>query len=136
MILDPKILPIRNENNKIPEDTLFNILKIYEYGNAKDIDKLPSPYICEKDGSYWTTWNRVLEIRTFLKQDKTNMNAKEEAIKLIDEINFEANGDLDGYFDNGKRIAIAILKKDYTIQQKTRLIEALKNLTLEEYEPN
>lgn len=63
------------------------------------------------------------------------MNAKQEAINLIDEINNEANGDLDGYFDNGKRIALAILKKDYTIQQKTRIIDALKSLTLKEYEP-
>lgn len=121
------------KKKQLPTPFINCIAVVYERGSFNDIDKLPNEIIGDPITGAWTTWTEVLNSKSLFY--KTNMNAKQEAINLIDEINNEANGDLDGYFDNGKKIALAILKKDYTIQQKTRIIDALKSLTLEEYEP-
>ncbi len=65
-------MPIRNEQNKIPDTVLANILKVYEFGKKKDLKKIPNEFICMRNGDFWTTWSKVFEMRDFLKRQKKN----------------------------------------------------------------
>lgn len=54
---------ICTEGNKIPEQVLIDILGVYEFGEEEHLSKLPNNLICQRDGSFWTTWDRVFKIR-------------------------------------------------------------------------
>ena len=59
-----------NKQNALPEHILTSILNVYEFGRKEDIEKLPNNLICMSNGDFWTTWDRVIEIRETLKKDE------------------------------------------------------------------
>ena len=71
-VLEPKIIPIRNEYNKIPHQQLLDILRVFSYAKREDIKKLPNNFICRYNGDFWTTWDEVLDIRDKIEKEKNN----------------------------------------------------------------
>ena len=61
--ISPPIVRTCSKENAIPDQVLVDILNVYRFGRKEDIPKLPNNLICQIDGSFWTTWDRVLEIR-------------------------------------------------------------------------
>ncbi len=57
------------EANAIPDVVLKNILMVYEVGRKKDIAKLPNNLICLRNGDFWTTWDKVIEMREKIKEE-------------------------------------------------------------------
>jgi hypothetical protein len=56
------------KENMIPDDVLINILKIYAFGEKEDIKKLPNNLVCLENGDFWTTWDKIIEIREMHKK--------------------------------------------------------------------
>ena len=57
-----------NKDNAIPDQVLRDILSVYEFGELSQLGDLPD-LICQRDGSFWTTWSRVIEIRNSIRKD-------------------------------------------------------------------
>ena len=74
MYVISKILQKRSKKNKIPDNVLTDILRIYEFGVSGHLKTIPNNIICDTDGSFWTTWNKILEIRSEIKQQKGGEN--------------------------------------------------------------
>lgn len=62
-------MPNRNEQNRIPYEVLVNILKVYEFGKKKDLNRLPNDFICLRNGNFWTTWSEVFQIRDGIQKE-------------------------------------------------------------------
>lgn len=56
-------LRICSESNKLPDSVLIDILSVYEFGKQEDLKKMPNNLICKNNGDFWTTWERIFEIR-------------------------------------------------------------------------
>ena len=66
---------MNNKHKYIPDQVLIDILKVYEFGRQKDIKNLPNNLICERNGEWCTTWDRVLEIREQNKEIRKEYEA-------------------------------------------------------------
>ena len=86
-ILDPKIIPIRNDRNKIPREQLADILRVFSYAKREDIKELPSNFICKRNGDFWTTWDEVLDIRDIILNEKELIRKRQ--ISLISDKPFD-----------------------------------------------
>ena len=63
-----------SKENQIPDQVLIDILSVYEFGKKEEIKELPNNLICQRNGDFWTTWDRVIEIRKKLKERHRNIN--------------------------------------------------------------
>ena len=69
------------KENKIPDQVLIDILRIYEFGREEDLILLKETMgevgnlVCMRSGDFWTTWGRIFEIR------QHNQSFKKDAAK-------------------------------------------------------
>ena len=57
----------RLAENKIPDKVLTDILLVFKFGKVEDLNEIPNNLIRDTDGRFWTTWDKVFEIRNRLK---------------------------------------------------------------------
>jgi len=57
----------RLAENKIPNNVLTNILLVFKFGKVEDLNEIPNNLIRDTDGRFWTTWDKVFEIRDRLE---------------------------------------------------------------------
>lgn len=55
---------------KIPESVLVDLLLVYENGSEDMLNHLQNSFICDFDGNFWTTWEKVFEIRSRIRKCK------------------------------------------------------------------
>lgn len=63
-------IPTCTKENAIPDSVLINILSVYEFGTKEGLSEAPNNLVCQSNGSFWTTWDRIFEIRSKLKSMK------------------------------------------------------------------
>jgi len=64
----------RLTENKIPDKVLTDILLVFKFGKVEDLNDNPNNLIRDIDGRFWTTWDKVFEIRDRLKNWKMDTN--------------------------------------------------------------
>ena len=58
-----------SDENKIPDQVLIDVLRIYEFGTEEDLRRHLANMgevgglVCERGGNFWATWGRIFEIR-------------------------------------------------------------------------
>ena len=97
-ILSGPTLRVLSKQNALPDDVLLSILEVYEFGKMSEVEKIPiirnvedhniredlkykenkvmpNNLICQFNGNFWTTWDKVMEIREYLKAKKKEKNS-------------------------------------------------------------
>ena len=64
----------------IPPNVVGKILEVYEKGTLKDLAKLPNNIISAEDGSFWTTWNFILWLKSQIKKTPILFTVRGEPI--------------------------------------------------------
>lgn len=74
--------PRLSKETMIPDRVLLDILRVFTFGEEKVVPQLPNNLICQADGSFWTTWEKVIKIRQHIKTEQVNVGCPTEGVEL------------------------------------------------------
>ena len=63
-------IPNCTKENAIPDSVLIDILSVYQFGTKEGLANAPNNLVCQRDGSFWTTGDRIFEVRSNFKLRK------------------------------------------------------------------
>jgi len=129
--LEPRVLRITTEQNRIPDAVLVDILCVYEFAKREDIPALPNELICKRNGDFWTTWTKVLDIR-----DNNKSIPRKEDIMNSDQIETRWQRSYEGIvadrrdFNLKVREVLELARSIYGYGEYDRAVQEIKNRRL------
>lgn len=75
-------MPQLSKDTLIPDCVLLDILRVFTFGEDEVVPHLPNNLICYTDGTFWTTWEKVLLLRKQIKAEQTKVGCPSDGVKL------------------------------------------------------